>query len=133
MYGAAILTLLAASRSGAGYTYVLSSGKFPVSRHPDFLVLTARPKLSDYKAIAIGPGFKNIKKIKNYLQSMTKQKIKNVVIDAEALNVLTATNKKLPPTWIITPHEGELSRILKVSANTIRSDRLKYVISAQKN
>ncbi len=132
LYGAAILTSLAASRTGAGYTYLISSGKIPIARHPDFLLITGRPKFSDFQAIAIGPGYQDQKKIKNYLQSMRTLKIKNAVLDAEAMNVLAASNKKLPKTWIITPHEGELSRILKISAQTIRNDRKKYIVAAQK-
>lgn len=132
LYGSAILTSRAASRTGAGYTYLTASGKFPISRHPDFLLLTGHPKLANFQAIAIGPGYKNIKKIKSYLQIMIKQKVKNAVLDAEALNVLSTTKIKLPKTWIVTPHEGELSRILKVSAQTIRNDRQKYIVAAQK-
>ena len=38
----------------------------------------------------------------------------------------------LPKTWILTPHEGELSRILNISAAKIRKDRTKYLRLAQK-
>lgn len=132
MYGSAILTCLAASRTGAGYTYLSTKGKFPIARHPDFLLIAKHPKFTDFQAIAIGPGYLDREKIKNYLQTAIKQKIKHVVLDAEALNAIATTNKKLPKTWIVTPHEGELSRILKISASAIRKDRLKYVMMAQK-
>lgn len=132
MYGSAVLASLGASRCGAGYTYLLSSGKFPTAHHPDFLMVTGRPKFENFQATAIGPGFRNSKKIKKYLEAMIKQKIQNLVLDAEALNVIASTNKKLPKTWIVTPHEGELSRILKVSSQKIRNDRKKYILIAQK-
>lgn len=130
LYGSAILTSLAASRAGAGYTYLISSGKFPVKKHPDFLLVSGHPKFKNFQAIAMGPGFRNPKKIKSYLKEMIKQKIRNVVLDAEALNFIS--NKKLPANWIVTPHEGELSRILKVPSEKIRADRKKYISIAQK-
>ena len=132
MFGSAILTCLAAARSGAGYTYLISDGKFPIAKHPDFLVLAGNPKFSNFQAVAIGPGFKNHKKIIFYLKTLKQQKIKNVVLDAEALNAISKTQLKLSSTWIVTPHEGELSRILKVPSKTIRDNRKKYVLIAQK-
>lgn len=130
LFGSAILCSLAASRCGAGYTYLLSSEKFPIYKHPDFLLVSCRPKFSKFQAIAIGPGYQKPNKLKTYLKSLIKQKIKNVVLDAEALNVIGQT--KLPKSWIVTPHVGELSRILKVSSKTIRENRKKYLIVAQK-
>jgi ADP-dependent NAD(P)H-hydrate dehydratase len=132
MYGAAILTCLAAARSGSGYTHLLTSGKFPIDRHPDFLILHGRPRFSDFQSVAIGPGYKSPNQIKSYLKLMLKQKVKHAVLDAEAITALAKTKQKLLKSWIITPHEGELSRILKVPSRTIKKNRLKYILIAQK-
>jgi ADP-dependent NAD(P)H-hydrate dehydratase len=131
-YGAAVLTCTAASRCGAGYTYLLTIGKFPVARHPDFLLFTPRQNLSDFSAIAVGPGFRSPKKIKSLLNKLETQKYRHVILDAEALSIVANRKHKLPSTWLITPHEGELSRILNISSEKIRRDRKKYVLLAQK-
>lgn len=131
MQGAAILTATAASRVGAGYTYLLNS-EFSNVRHPDFLKVIGDPDFTKYQAIALGPGFYKPSKIKLAIQKMKKLDCKRVVLDAEALNVVAKLKVNLPSTWILTPHEGELSRMLKVSSATIRQDRKKYLLLAQK-
>lgn len=134
MWGAAVLCLTAAARTGAGYTYLFDpSKKFLTIKHPDFLTTKSFKNLSVFQAIAIGPGYKDHKHLKKYLRILLKQNIP-AVLDAEALNVL-ATYKKIsaiPSNWILTPHEGELARLLKVSSDVIRSHREKYIKIAQK-
>lgn len=129
MWGAAILTSQACARSGAGYTYLnpLQRG-FPTTKHPDFLMHT-KSDLKLYKAIAIGPGGKT-NQVKKWIKKAIK--LPNVVLDAEALNSLAKNKIKIPPTWILTPHEGELSRLINVPSETIRKNRMKYAKIAQK-
>ena len=136
-FGAAILTCLASSRTGAGYTYLKisglkTSGRFPIDKHPDFLIADNKPDYSIFRAIAIGPGLVNSTQILSVVKKLIQLKIRNVVLDAGALTSLSKWNKKLPQTWIITPHEGELARILGVSSSIIRKNRQKYAIEAQK-
>jgi NAD(P)H-hydrate epimerase len=66
-------------------------------------------------------------------QLLKDPKAKNIVIDADALNIC-AENKwlSLPSSWIATPHEGELARLLEVSARSIRKDRISAAGKAQK-
>ena len=41
--------------------------------------------------------------------------------------------RTLPPTWILTPHSGELARLLKVSVEEIERDRFHFAsMAAQK-
>ena len=40
--------------------------------------------------------------------------------------------RKLPTNWILTPHEGELSRLLGVSSTKNKANRKKYTFAAQK-
>lgn len=129
LWGAAILAAESAARIGAGYTYIHPTSQgFPVIRHPDFLIHTNN-KFSGFKSIAIGPGG-NPSQIGKFIKKSIKHK--SVVLDAEALNYLAKNKIKIPPTWILTPHEGELSRLLKISSNTIKKDRLKHIKLAQK-
>src|SRR5690606_36054957 len=130
MWGAAVLSATAAARVGAGYVYLapLESG-FPVVKHPDFLLHKSTNKLTDYSAIAIGPGGRNKEALARRLKNL--RSFKNVVVDAEALNALASMNIRLPSTWILTPHEGELSRLINISSKSIQTDRLKYLKVAQ--
>ena len=61
MWGAAVLTATAAARVGAGYTYIYDvKNKFPIVKHPDFLVTSAIKKIDQLAAICLGPGVKDI-------------------------------------------------------------------------
>ena len=113
MFGAAVLAASAAARVGSGYVILMTEQKkFSSVAHPDFLVSDwKKKKISDIKftAVGIGPGLGKSALALNLLKQLLKLKIKNVVIDADALN-LCAENKiqSLPKSWIATPHEGEL-------------------------
>lgn len=137
MFGAAVLAATAAARVGSGYVILMTDKKnFSSVRHPDFLVVDSKKKKINavpFTAAAIGPGLGVSASALNLLQQLLQFKIKNVVVDADALNLL-AQHKigYLPKTWIATPHEGELSRLLGVPAEVIRKDRVVYIKKAQK-
>ncbi|MBC7420331.1 MAG: NAD(P)H-hydrate dehydratase [Bdellovibrio sp.] len=134
-WGAAILCAKAASRSGAGYVYVLNKNNdFPSCEHPDFLTIKKIGGLSEFQSIAVGPGLIDKKFIEKCIFKFIKLKFRTVVLDAEALNTLAKMKKlpKLPGTWILTPHEGELSRLLDISSKKIKANRKKYALIAQK-
>lgn len=135
MWGAAILCAIASSRVGAGYTYIFDpSNDFPIRKHPDFLIEKHFSKLDRFNAIALGPGLKNSALIMKILKALKKKETLQVVIDAEALNTLARLKRgtKLLPHWILTPHEGELARLLKTSSQQIRKNRQLYIKMAQK-
>lgn len=136
MFGAAVLAATAAARTGAGYVILMTdSKKFPFLNYPDFLVADWKNnKISElsFTAVAIGPGLGQTARALALLQELLNLKIKNVVIDADALN-LCAQNKlfPLPKTWIATPHEGELARLLNVSIEKIKKNRIAALRKAQ--
>ena len=134
-WGAAVLCAQATARTGAGYTYMLDQRKkFPTVQNPDFLLIHQLKNISDFQAIAIGPGCDDTAFLKKCIRHLAKINYPNVVLDAEALNILAKYHQlpKLPANWILTPHEGELSRLLKVSSKVIRTYRKKYILEAQK-
>lgn len=132
MYGAAILAAKSCARVGSGFTYVLADKNFPVQKNPDFLT-TSNYKRNIYNSYAVGPGLKDDRIIQQVLDFLFKNKIKNVVLDAEVLNFISKNKKtKLLSNWILTPHEGELARLLVVSCRLIKSNREKYIAMAQK-
>lgn len=115
-FGAAVLAAKAAGRVGSGYTVLMTDSRnFPIHRHPDFLIRDLKEKLdwSDYDSIAIGPGLGVNRRTEIVLRSLIKAKIKSVIVDADALTVIA--KKKifpLPRTWILTPHRGEMDRLV---------------------
>lgn len=132
MWGAGILCATAASRVGAGYVYLYGNSKtFPLIKNPDFLWTKKTIDFSRFQAIALGPGYTNKKNLKKIIQKLIQIQHPAVVLDAEALNLVNQI-KKIPSSWILTPHEGELGRMLQVSSAKIRLDRKKYAQVAQK-
>lgn len=137
MFGAALLAAKAAARVGSGYvTLMTDQKKFRTDRNPDFLVVDWQKKnLVKIRpsSVGIGPGLGQSKRALGLLKQLLKSQIKNVVVDADALNLI-AKNKlgPLPKTWLVTPHEGELARLLGLSVKKIRNDRMRAIQLAQK-
>lgn len=130
MKGAAILAATAAARMGVGYVTVASPHASVLKKMPpDFLQVSWKDirqvDLKKYSAVAVGPGLGVSDETLNIIRRLKDEKIQNVVLDADALTVI-AKNKlwPLPSSWILTPHAGELSRIIGDSAKVIESDRL---------
>jgi ADP-dependent NAD(P)H-hydrate dehydratase len=136
MFGAAVLAATAAYRVGSGYVTVMTDvSKFSSSRHPEFLTMDWKEKIPiDLKfAICIGPGLGQTPRTKRLLQQLLKNRPPYVVVDADALNLCSEYEwYNFPVTWIATPHEGELARLLKVSAKWIRENRLLALEKAQR-
>jgi len=77
-------------------------------------------------ALTIGPGFGTTTATAEVLRSVFEHYTKTVVLDADALTVLAdspALAAQIPDRVILTPHAGELSRLLRVSADAVESDR----------
>lgn len=137
MPGAAILSATAASRVGAGYVYLLKTSQYFTSKNfPDFLICekkSLKKSLDLFQSVAIGPGLGKSLAAQNLLKTLLRSQKPNVVLDADALNVLAQLkNIRLTKSWIMTPHEGELARLLKKKPVEIHKNRLKYVLLAQK-
>lgn len=137
LYGAGILTALAATRSGAGYTHLMTDlTLFPWLKFPDFILHPI--KISELKnkesfVIAIGPGLGTEDKKKKLIEFLLKKKFQKVILDADALTLLSKMKvKKLPESWILTPHEGELARLLGKTSAYIKANRLSSLEAAEK-
>lgn len=135
LYGAGILSALAATRSGAGYTYLLSDlSNFPWLKFPDFIVRSL--KLNELKnktefSIGIGPGLGINKNKERLVFFLLRNNFEKVVADADALTIISRLNlHSLPASWVLTPHEGELARLLNVSSKEIKKYPKKYLIQA---
>ncbi len=126
--GAGILGCLGATRMGAGYTHVMHDQKhYPWVKFPDFIVHPQ--KISELKekenfSFGVGSGLGVNAFTKKIILALIKMKADKVVLDADALTVLSQLSlTKLPTNWILTPHEGELARLLHCTSHEVKKDR----------
>jgi NAD(P)H-hydrate epimerase len=123
--GAAILASRSCLRSGAGLvtTNIPSNCCNPVqSAVPEAMVIpgtdpdiiTQVPDLSPFDAIAAGPGIGTDAKTTKCIEQLLKKTKNNLVLDADALNIISINKKMqklIPEGTIITPHPGEFDRL----------------------
>jgi NAD(P)H-hydrate epimerase len=79
------------------------------------------------QACAIGPGlsthYETVQVVKNIVQRINVP----VVIDADALNALAGSAEilaKIKAPVVVTPHPGEMARLLGISGDDVQSDRI---------
>ena len=139
--GAAVLTVRACLRSGAGLVSVsLPKAAYQIMQisAPEAMViadasetnLTQLPaELEKYSAIGIGPGIGQAPETKKLLAELLEKTPAPLVLDADALNILSADKALLdllPPETILTPHPKEFERITRpVSDDFERLDLLR--------
>jgi len=131
MSGAAILCSRGSIRSGAGLTY-LAVPKNLVNlvdlATPEVITLPVeRYRSVKANAIAIGPGLGVSSKSKNILLNLT-QKYIPLIIDADGINILAKNLTllyKSKASVIITPHPGEMARLIKKTISYVQDNREK--------
>jgi NAD(P)H-hydrate epimerase len=137
MTGAAILSLRGALRSGAGLVFLRIPAKaIPViqSAVPEALVHSSEEpvgELDDYAAIAIGPGIGLHPAQMNSLKILLKLRPQNLVLDADAINLIAAhpeLQDLLPAETVLTPHPKEFDRLTGAPASN-SYDRLQKAIA----
>jgi NAD(P)H-hydrate epimerase len=83
-------------------------------------------------AVLLGPGISTNEETKRFVRQLINECGKNMVIDADALNIIAEDvsvlkNRKYKNEIIITPHLGEFSRLSGKSIDDIKADRFKSV------
>lgn len=150
--GAAALTAMGALRSGAGLVTLgipeslnpimevklTEAMTMPLPETPvHTLSLNALPviieRINEFDAIAVGPGLSNNKEIYTIVKGVIKNCKKPIVIDADGLNVLAGAaevlkNAKSP--IIITPHPGEMARLMNTTTSEIQGNRIEIAKKA---
>jgi len=143
MMGAAILATKGALRSGIG----LLTARIPASEAPivqisvpealvqkydydGFCAESYSIETTSYSAIAIGPGISTAKTQASSLKNILMQGPKNLVLDADALNLLSENRELIefiPQNTILTPHPKEFDRLVGITSGS-GYERLEKVI-----
>ncbi len=145
--GAAYMCAQAAIRSGSGLvtaavpeslnvimeTKLTECMTLPLDETQDIsLSLKAKQKILAVAAksdsIALGPGLGENAETRRLAREILEEVEKPVVLDADGINALEGSTdvlRKRQQSTVITPHPGEMARLVGKSAETIQSDRQK--------
>jgi NAD(P)H-hydrate epimerase len=134
MTGAAALCARAAFRADAGYVAIAASaGSLPTL---ETLVLEAvkRPLEQAFEAaerataLAIGPGLGRDQAPKSLVRRLLEETHVPAVVDADALHEFEPS-KRTAPT-VLTPHSGELGRLIARDSSWVDAHRLEALAAA---
>ncbi len=142
--GAAILASKACLRTGVGLLtmhlprlgYSIIQVAVPeamVSIDQSDHICTEFPKLKQFNVIGVGPGIGTKQNTQRALYHLLEQATKPMVLDADALNILSDHPEwleELPEKSILTPHPGEFKRLVGEYDNSF--ERLKAQIEFSK-
>lgn len=138
-WGAAGLVCQGANRFGAGYVTLAFKDAANISKPwiQEFgaEILTSHigdPQLFNKKnAIVIGPGFGNDEETAKLLETIARKDIP-AIVDADALSTLAEKEISPPSHWVLTPHMGEMGRLMGVDSQEIQQEPKQWVIKAAK-
>ena len=125
--GAAVIAARACLRAGAGLltVNVPKEERSILQRTiPEAMLLMREENkydINNFSAIGIGPAIGTDKKAEKLLSNIISKCKKPLIIDADALNILSKNKKlfdKVPVQTILTPHEKEFDRLFGVHKNT---------------
>ncbi|MGD2269928.1 MAG: NAD(P)H-hydrate dehydratase [Desulfobacterales bacterium] len=146
--GAAAMTAMSAVRAGAGLvtlgvpknlnpileTQVVEAMTWPLPETSDGVLGETSfdqimDLLSDKQCLAIGPGIGQSEETKDLVHRLVKACPVTIVMDADGLNNL-ASNVEVLSTCdvpiILTPHPGEMARLIYSTPRQIQADRLNF-------
>ncbi len=143
MAGASVLCANACVSIGAGLVHLSTSSPHTATR-PEVMQIKCKTseqgtiaysnhiEIDKYvrksNVIAIGPGLGESDETLNLIAKILEEnEDKNIVLDADALRLLDS-NSELSPSFIITPHVGEMARITGLSRDHIERNRVDVTI-----
>jgi NAD(P)H-hydrate epimerase len=145
--GAAHLAATGALRSGAGLvTIATPKSCVPIvaAMMPEYMTIaleetnagtidfSATDRILDFKAdvIALGPGLGQDPSTAAFVQAVVERSGVPLVLDADALNAFSGDPERLAGRdgvdVIVTPHPGEMARLLNLSIEQVQADRLEH-------
>jgi hydroxyethylthiazole kinase-like uncharacterized protein yjeF len=144
--GAAAMAAHAALKVGAGMVHLaaprgimdalesklLEVVKLPLEQTPEETISpqaysTLEPLLKSSEAIVIGPGITTHPETARFVQTILPHITSPLVIDADAINILAQFPRlisKIKAPIVLTPHPGELSRLIKMNPGQINKKRI---------
>ena len=149
MTGAISLSAWAALRGGCGLVTVLtpfSCAQIVDAAVPEAMVIHGKQgrsmtlsnqeiNFSSYQAIAMGPGMRANYESSELLARVLKECKLPIILDADALNAYALFDpdhrETQAPLWL-TPHPGEMARLLSYSTQKVLSDPARTVLESSK-
>ncbi len=143
MTGAAVMTAEAALRCGAGLTVLAmpeaALDTMPQRLAPEIMTLALRSDADGafaadaldgvdtrgYRAIVIGPGVSRSPESAHAVRALVARSTAPVVVDADGLNAFAASPAELAERvapLVITPHHGEMARLLGRERELVAAD-----------
>ncbi|MGH2375774.1 MAG: NAD(P)H-hydrate dehydratase [bacterium] len=143
--GAAVLSALGALRGGAGLvnlavpqsiypivaSVVVEGMPVPLADHEGALAESAADQVVDLTrsadVVACGPGLSRLNGPRSIVRRLVAECTRPLVLDADALNNLAgsaADLKRARVPVVITPHPGEMARLMDVTTREVQKDRL---------
>lgn len=144
--GAAAMTSLSSLRAGAGLVSLAIPSSlnqtlaqkltevmtFPLPEGPKgFIGSQAEGVISEFisdkDVVAIGPGISTNKETQELIRRLVKRISLPMVIDADGINAFvgyTDILKDISVPLVITPHPGEMARLLGVNPSDVQADRI---------
>ena len=130
--GAALLASESCLRSGVGLltTHLPKSAMLPLQVYlPEAMISPDKsddcfsqvPDLQPYNAVGVGPGLGKSEETKNALKQLIQEVKVPMVLDADALNIISENNtwlSSLPENTIITPHPKEFECLFGKTDNS---------------
>ncbi|MDZ7724036.1 MAG: NAD(P)H-hydrate dehydratase [candidate division KSB1 bacterium] len=144
--GAAVMSSFSTLRAGAGMTFLIAPARINAileSQLPEVITLPmddARlgylhagcaaelmTEIKDKDVLAVGPGLGQHKETAKLVHQILQEQDKPLILDADGLNVCAGHTEKLKNyqgDLVITPHPGELSRLLNTPVPDLIRDRI---------
>lgn len=145
--GAAYLSTKGALQCGAGLATAVACANVQhaiASMNPEIMTFVA-PGPADYfspeasskvleflkgkSAVALGPGIGTESSTLEFVRTLIPQIESALVIDADGLNLLaqdkSLLSKRKPWSTVLTPHPGEMARLMNTKTETVQKDRIK--------
>lgn len=83
--------------------------------------------IKDKEVVALGPGLTTHESVRKLVLSIVRQSPIPLVIDADGINCLTgntAVLKRAKAQIVITPHPGEMARLVGMTTKDVQADRI---------
>ena len=134
--GAARIATEACLSSGAGLTTLITTDEGQKLLSPSIIeamicsfdnIPKCNELISNADAVAFGPGIENSRESEELLLRIIDKAAAKIIIDAEGINILSRRPEivsRIPRDTILTPHPGEMSRLINKPVEFVNENRI---------